>query len=1039
MKINLSGKWKLWLEPKEERAADCFEIEKITAFGETEVKERPECQEDGEISIPGILQAQGYGDDVTKETPWVSGLHDPLWYERGEYQYAQEEGCQVPFLSQPLKHYIGRAWYEREICVEENSEEEWTLFIELTRWKTSVWLDGVYQGGDLSLCASHEISLGKLSSGTHRLTVCVDNRMQYPYRPDGHGVSDALGALWNGMAGEVCLLTASEIEKREQDKKTYAAEHPRMVKVEDGMFWVDGYPEYFRGTHFGGEYPITGYPETDPAWWDRVMGVIKEWGLNFIRCHSCCLPEAAFEAADRAGIYIQIECGMWNVFNEGIEMLDVLRKETQKILRQFGHHPSFVLFSPSNEPSGEWYRPLEHWVSETREFDKSLGYQNRRIYTAQSGWFYDKAPKDVTKEETDYLYFHRSAYGPILGGNIRNIEGWRGKDYLPSVEGATLPIICHEMGQWCAYPDFSIEEKFKGYLQPGNYRVFKENARAKGVLWRNKEFVSCSGKNQVMMYKEDLEANFRTPHLYGFEMLDLHDYLGQGTALVGMLDAFWDNKGYVTPEEFREFCQETVLLARVPKYVYKNTETVQIPVEICHFGKQVLKDKTIQWELVDRETGNVYQTGEWFFEEITAGKNRKIGEIALDFSCVTSHTKMSLHIWMDEIQNHWDLYVFAKPEVSETVHGENDVIEGKNDQAICTRDWSEAKEALQKGKKVVFFPHLSAMDYNCPAVTMRPVFWNAQMGPGWTRNLGLSVETEHPALADFLTEEHGGWVWEDILEQARGFRTDYMPQGWKPVVTVIDEWNRNTPCALVMEGKVGKGSLLLVSACLEGSFEERPAANSLKNSLLKYANSEAFCPEVEILEKDVENCLFSVNLVDCAAATYQFDVDAQVKDADAFSDCNPNKTARIEKSTYPITVTIQLESVQDVKGIAYLPDQKDRMHEGGIHEYKVEVWQNEQWVPVLTDAFENTFMFQRANFDTICKTDKIRITVLSGYGVGSKPCWKDNKEGWYPEKKGHTAVVQAAKLFAVCDTTVEEDDEIFWSGRKKSTTKEIDD
>ena len=68
------------------------------------------------------------------------------------------------------------------------------------------------------------------------------------------------------------------------------------------------------------------------------------------------------------------------------------------------------------------------------------------------------------------------------------------------------------------------------------------------------------------MLKEDLEANLRTPYIYGFELLDLHDYLGQGTALVGILDPFWDSKGYVTPNEWRQFCDETVLLARIKSY-----------------------------------------------------------------------------------------------------------------------------------------------------------------------------------------------------------------------------------------------------------------------------------------------------------------------------------------------------------------------------------------------------------------------------------------------------------------------------------------
>ena len=297
-------------------------------------------------------------------------------------------------------------------------------------------------------------------------------------------------------------------------------------------------------------------------WWEKLMDTIKSYGLNFIRCHSYCPPEAAFLAADKAGVYLQPECGMWNIFEEGNGMMPVLERETRRILEQFGHHPSFVLFSPSNEPGGQWYAPLRRWVDFAREVDKELGYESRRVYTAQSGWFYDVPPSEI--EGTDYIYFHRSAYGPLWGGTIRNHLGWKGKDYSPSVEGATKPIISHEMGQWCAYPDYDVMDKFTRAMIPGNYEIFRENAKAMGVYSHHKDFCYVSGKNQVRLLKEDVEANMRTKELYGYEILDLHDYLGQGTALVGILDAFWESKGYAEQSEIREFISPVVLLARFP-------------------------------------------------------------------------------------------------------------------------------------------------------------------------------------------------------------------------------------------------------------------------------------------------------------------------------------------------------------------------------------------------------------------------------------------------------------------------------------------
>lgn len=1021
MLIDLSGEWSVRLDPA------------CVTSGAAEGKRAA-------VRIPGILQAQGYGNPITRETPWISGLHDPFWYEREEYQFGQEDGCSVPFLAQPPLYYVGQAWYEREFTVsEEAAGEVFFLLIELTKWRTAAWVDGERKGSDCSLCTAHQIEVGPLTAGVHTLTVCVDNRFQHPYRPDGHGVSDALGASWNGMAGEVVLLSESERRRREEERKQYAAEHPRHAEVRGGRFFVDGHPEYFRGTHFGGDYPLTGCPSVDPAWWRNLMKTVKDWGLNFIRCHSYCPPEAAFAAADEAGVYIQPECGMWNVFYEGKEILTVLKEETERILRQFGHHPSFVLFSPTNEPDGEWYGPLKRWVAETRTADEALGYGGRRLYTAQSGWFYDVPPKDIAG--TDYIYFHRSGYGPILGGNIRNYEGWRGKDYAPSLEGARLPVICHEMGQWCAYPDFSVMEKFTGYLRPGSYLVFRENARAHGVLEQNRDFAWCSGKNQVLMYKEDIEANLRTPHLYGFEMLDLHDYLGQGTALVGVLDPFWESKGYVRPEEFREFCGETVVLARIPGYVYKNTDRVRIPVEICHFGREALENPVMSWKLSDGE--GTAAEGSLCAETVIPGSKQPVGEIGIDFSGIHENTKLTLTVKLTcaaksgaenrAIKNHWDLYVYRKNAIPTEKAG------SASGRVVYTREWSEAKMALAKGLSVVFSPYLTALDYDCPALSMRPVFWNAQMGPNWSRSVGLAVEESHPVFKQFPTEHHGGWQWEEILAKARGFHMDRMPKELKPVVTAIDDWNRNLPLSLMLEGKVGEGRLLMVTACLEGSFEERPAAYCFKQAILAYAASEAFDPKMELTAEAVESHLSPLLLQEELGTKYLFDEDARVREPEALGDLNPNRSAVICRESYPITITMAFKRTVEAEGISILPDQKDRLHEGGICRLTVQIEVDGGWKDVWTGRLRNSSLLQKIGFERRWETNAVRLIIFSSYGTGEKTVWRSCEEGWYQERKAEAAMVQATAVHVICGGAAAGSDEVFWDGKRKSTTKEIED
>ena len=1014
-------------------------------------------EQTGSIRLPGILQAQGYGNPVTRETPWISTLHDSFWYEQEEYKYGQEEQVNVPFLSQPPRHFMGEACYERRIIVAEESGQDWHFHAELARWKSRVYIDGEERGEDCTLCGPHDIVIGRLSKGEHIVRVVLDNSMIYPYRPDAHGVSDALGATWNGMAGEIALFTEEESRRRAEERKRYAQEHGRKVEVRDGRFYIDGNPVYFRATHFGGEYPLTGYPSTDGEWWRSIMRTLKEWGLNGIRFHSYCPPEAAFAAADEEDIYLLTECGMWNHFEDtesGSEMSAVLQRETRRILENFGHHPSFVFFSPSNEPGGGWYGPLRRWVSETREYDEALGYGGRRVYTAQSGWPYDVPPAEV--EGTDFLYFHRSGSGPFSGGTIRNPKGWGGKDYTPSLEGVKKPVVCHELGQICAYPDYAVTEKYKGYLQPGNYKVFRENARANGILPYAEKFVRCSGENQLRLYKEELEANFRTPAIQGFELLDLHDYLGQGTAIVGILDAFWESKGYGDPNEFREFCGDTVLLARFPSYVWKNTDRPVIPVEICHYGKneaEGLLDAELIWRLLDGE--ETLASGKTDVGRVPIGGNTGAGEIELSFGSVEKSSELVFELALykknkykknkyekhekeegehsfrenTEIsKNRWTLHVFAEPEPAAAGDGA----------FLYSRDWQEARKALEEGRKVVFNPYLSDLGYECTALSGRSVMWNAQMGPTWCRSMGIVVDETHPIFRHFPTKQSGGWQWEDILRRARGFHMAGLEQ-IVPIVQPIDDWNRNLLQGLIFEAKVLNGSLLAVSADLSGDFESRPAACALREAIFRYAGSEEFAPRITADADEIQKKLFPILRMQELTKEILYESGASVRGGECIVQAEPNSSVRVIQERFPISVEIYLKRPVDIRGILYVPEQRDRSHSGFVREYQIEARESDgSWRRMAEGVFLNTSRSQQVFFEREVTADALKLTVLSAYGSVDKYVWRETEKGWFRQFLSKRAIAQIAGLHVLCDEGSSHRDDYANTEEQKSRTKEID-
>ena len=406
----------------------------------------------------------------------------------------------------------------------------------------------------------------------------------------------------------------------------------REITHNDKDLLINGRPVNLRLTHDGGEFPLTGYPAMDVASWKKIIQTCKDYGLNGMRFHSWCPPEAAFEAADELGFYLQPECGLWADFGSA-QMKQWLNDETARLLAAYGNHPSFILLSPSNEPRN-YQRFTPQWAA--------TNYLNdpRRLYSAATGW------ADPSQVNGGAQYASLVRFG---NGNLRGNSGWFGNDYRDALENVHIPILAHEVGQWCAYPDFNVMKKFTGlprqsgatagYLQPGNYDIFKYMAEQNGVLDEDKNFAWASGRFQLECYKEEIEANLRTPGLAGFQLLDLHDYLGQGTALIGVVDAFWEPKNYVTAEEFRKFCGPVVPLAWLKKRIFTTDEKLEADYGVADFGRDTLKTP-LHFGIRD-ENGKVV-SGDLLWGAVTdipagfKGKNIPLGaNFSMDLSEIT--------------------------------------------------------------------------------------------------------------------------------------------------------------------------------------------------------------------------------------------------------------------------------------------------------------------------------------------------------------------------------------------------------------------
>jgi beta-galactosidase len=1017
------------------------------------------------IMLPGALQTQGFGDEISTNTPWVLSLYDKNWFLREDYkEFAKQGNVKVPFLAQPPRHYLGAAWYNREIEIPANWQgKRVVLFLERPHWESAVWVDGKKIGSNLSLVAPHEYDLGALAAGKHKLSIRVDNRMLMNYRPDAHSVSDSLGMSWNGIVGKIELQAtsnvwiddtqvftnfqaktatvkikignstdksgsgtitangesfpvswnetggATEITLSFPNAQEWNEFHPNLnkislqlngetaddtreisfgfaeIKTDKNEFKLNGRTIYLRGTHHGGDFPLTGYPPTDVAYWRKIFQINKDWGINHIRFHSFCPPEAAFQAADEIGIYLQPEPGMWNEVSPGTQMEKMLYEETDRMIRAYGNHPSFLLLSPSNEPKGRWKEAFDKWIAYYREHDP------RRLYDNGTGHTEREVPG--LAEGTDFLVMQRIGQ-KMLRGNT----AWFGKDYGASLEGINVPVASHELGQWVAYPNYDVIKKFTGYMRPSNYEIFRASAEKKGVLAKNKDFAYASGKYQLICYKEEIEANLRTPKMYGYQLLDLHDYLGQGTALVGILDAFWEEKGYATAKEFKRFNNETVPLARLYKRTFTSDEKFEVETEIAHFGEKPIENSVAYWKIVDKN-GKVFAGGNLSEPSVVAdgsnrspqksvnstlnppataggsdrtisiGKNIPLGKVTADLSKLPAPNEYKLVVGLKNtpFENDWNFWVYPS-KTSDT--------EPKD--VFITHSWDEAEAKLKTGAKVLYMPRKADLDWTSPPLDTVPVFWNRLMNPAWGRMLGLWIDKKHAALSNFPTDSFSDWQWMEIVKNARAINLDRLPKNLQPIVQPIDDWNRNYKLGMIFEAKVGKGKLLVSSADLENDLETRVVARALRKSILDYMASAKFNPQVSISAENFREILFPTRIMLRLGAL------TDVKEQVLAFDGDPNTfwlAGDQKKERQNQEFSVYFPKPVPFSGLVIMPRQNHRDHEGDIREYAVSISNDgKTWAEIKRGELVSTFDPQRILFGKTVNAKYLKLTSLSGFG-----------------------------------------------------------
>ena len=595
---------------------------------------------------------------------------------------------------------------------------------------------------------------------------------------------------------------------------------------------INGDPLFLRGTLECCIFPLTGHPPLAEAEWTKLFQTAKAYGLNHIRFHSWCPPGAAFEAADKLGVYLQVEAPNWNTkFDEDTASAEFVRAEAKRIIHAYGNHPSFCFMSMGNELEGD-FRQLTGLVTELKKQDR------RHLYTTTTFTFaegHGRFPEPVD----DYFITQYTDAGWVRGQGIFDTEypNFR-TDYTRSVSHIPVPLITHEIGQYSVFPNLAEIEKYTGVLDPVNFRAVRNDLQQKGLIDLADDYLMASGHLAGLLYKEEIERALKTDGISGFQMLDLHDFPGQGTALVGLLDAFWESKGIIDSTTFRSFCSELVPLIWMEKAVFTNTESIFVEFGVANHYK-ILRNQPVVLALIDNN-GKVLQKTEVTADEIAKGKTSKLGTAKFSLSDIKEATRLRLRLLLPQTPyyNSWSVWVY--PETEAPVE--------KND-IIITRSFTEAGEALNEGKKVLLNPDLKKL--NGVEGKFVPVFWSPVHFPDQPGTMGLLIDAGHQAFKYFPTDYYSDWQWWDLCKKSKTIEFSGLPV--KPIIRVVDNFFKNRNLTNLFEAKVGRGKLLFCSMDLSDGLNDRPVAKQLLYSLKKYMASESFDPENSVSFEQLKN------------------------------------------------------------------------------------------------------------------------------------------------------------------------------------------
>lgn len=664
----------------------------------------------------------------------------------------------------------------------------------------------------------------------------------------------------------------------------------RTIKAEDGKIYLNGKRFYVKGYIRG----ATAHEHSDNCklgekeFYVKNIKTAKEFGFNFVRFHSYIPSDKFFEAADEQGILVHYEFRVPDsAYNNLEEMLvtNTAFADTDKIgrlIHLYYNHPSLAEYCIGNE------------IKEGRDKVEALGEfikkaDPSRLYIDTCAWGINRRRLiDIDVQHMGYYFpfgkhadMFDSADNTLVAGSYDSDEAVKECDnsVIKRTPVYEVPLIAHEVCHYTALRDFALlRRKFAEYGTPEPWWIGEElkMIESKGFSKEYADMYFASKYFQKECWKTALEAIRRSPILSGFHFLQFADtdvYENSN----GVVDCF-DDRNFVTPEDFKKFNGDAVLLADMKNRNFYGGRTLDIPVTLSNYSLEDIRFADFAYSLTLPD-GKVLCGGEMKNLYVARKGNNRICSLSLSLPSFEKATEctlgMELRVKNKTLsENLWKIWVY--PDYNDLSYDE--FVNYRAGNVAVTDDVSVALDLLSQGKNVCLVyrsdwtRHLLDKKMPAPKYAFKAT-WNRFKPVIWDRGTNYGGLCKGDTLSEFgfPSENVYDFNYCEISEDCDKIILDDFPVKVNSLVTGIDKCVRdrfdaykssfNLPelqyeytlrrFSYLFELKVGKGNLLVCGFNMTGLDENEPSTAAMAKFILNYVSSDKFAPETGLTKDEL--------------------------------------------------------------------------------------------------------------------------------------------------------------------------------------------